>query len=128
MKKMWPMRPKLEFAVLALLCLAALLSYLLINQGSRGGVAVITVGQQVFAEVPLALDGEYRVTDMDGAYLLTCIVADGAIQVSSSTCRDHICVRQGDIHLTREMIVCLPNQVVVSIRSSAADELDGVVK
>ena len=128
MKKMWPFRPKREFAVLALLCLAALLSYLFLSLGDRGGVAVITVGQQVFAEVPLNRDGEYRVVDEGGTYLLTCIVKNGEIHVSSSTCRDHVCVHQGSIHLTRETIVCLPNQVVVSIRTSEADALDGVVR
>ena len=128
MKKTKAVRPVREIAILALLAFAALISYLLIYRDREGGTAVITVGQRIVAEVPLSRNGTYPVVDEDGHYLLTCIVSSGEIRVSESTCRDHICINQGSIHLTRETIVCLPNQVVVTIHSAGTDDLDGVVK
>lgn len=130
MNKPEPFRLKRELALLGALLLAAGISYVLLNGKDAGGTAVVKLGQSVIREVPLAVDGSYSVTGADGSWLLTCVVKDGGIRVSESSCPDHLCVDMGTVSHAGETIVCLPNQVVITVRGGSSDPagLDGVVR
>ena len=43
------------------------------------------------------------------------IVKDGEIWCSEASCPDKVCVHQGKKHLNSDTIVCLPNQMIVTI-------------
>lgn len=53
-------------------------------------------------------------------------IEGGTVYLTEATCPDHLCVKQGVIRRAGESIVCLPNQVVVELRSEQEAELDGV--
>ena len=53
-------------------------------------------------------------------------IEEGTVYLTEASCPDHLCVKQGIIRRAGESIVCLPNQVVVELRSELEAELDGV--
>lgn len=60
-------------------------------------------------------------------------IRDRKVRMEESDCKNQICVNTGTISRTGELIVCLPNQVIVEIIQSAQggdehEEIDAVVK
>ena len=45
----------------------------------------------------------------------TLIIKDGRVHISEATCPDKVCIYQGEISQSGEMIVCLPNLVIAKI-------------
>ena len=56
-----------------------------------------------------------------------CEIRDGQVRMIEADCPDQLCVHQKAISRTGESIICLPNQVVVSVQGSKESELDGIV-
>ncbi len=69
-------------------------------------------------------------TKVDGHLGETVIhVEDGAVRVQDSTCPHGYCVRMGTIRYRGEVIVCVPNRVIVSIRGgSEGESFDGITQ
>ena len=44
-------------------------------------------------------------------------IGDGEVWLKHSTCPDQLCLRSGRISRTGEMLVCLPNKIVVEIKN-----------
>ncbi len=49
-------------------------------------------------------------------------VSDGGIGISSASCPDKLCVRQGYIQSSLLPIVCLPNGLVIQVREAGKEE------
>ena len=47
--------------------------------------------------------------------------------MSEANCPDHICVRQGKIHYTGQVITCLPNRLTVTIEGGEDGGVDLIV-
>lgn len=57
------------------------------------------------------------------------IIVEGEnVYMQSSDCDDQICVRQGKISKAKEMIVCLPNEVLVEIIGREKREVDQIAQ
>ena len=56
------------------------------------------------------------------------MIKSGTAYISEASCPDKQCMKQGKISRAGEMLVCLPNRVVVKIVDSKKDEpvIDGV--
>lgn len=54
-------------------------------------------------------------------------IASGAVRVVWADCPDQICVNHKSISRNGESIICLPNQVVVTIVAGEESEVDAVV-
>ncbi|MDD8049569.1 MAG: NusG domain II-containing protein [Thomasclavelia sp.] len=54
----------------------------------------------------------------------TFIISDKKVWMKESTCTNKICIHQGKISKNGEMIVCLPNEVILKITSDKEDNLD----
>ena len=93
------------------LLLAAVILLLVIN-GSResGGVAVVRVDGVETERLPLSVNGTFPLNG--GSNIL--IIQDGQAWMSEANCPDLICVRQGKIHYTGQVITCLPNRLTVT--------------
>lgn len=71
------------------------------------------------------LDEDHTV-DIEGKNTL--VIKDGAAYMEEADCPDQICVHHREISRNGESIICLPNQVVVSVKSGEDSEWDGVAR
>ena len=104
--------------------LAAVILLLVIN-GSResGGVAVVRVDGVETERLPLSVNGTFPLNG--GSNIL--IIQDGQAWMSEANCPDLICVRQGKIHYTGQVITCLPNRLTVTIEGGESGGVDLIV-
>lgn len=54
-------------------------------------------------------------------------VENRRIRISESDCPKRMCMRKGWIQTPGDVIVCVPNKVLIEIRSESADFLDAIV-
>lgn len=91
---------------------------------TAGGVYHIThQAPAVFAEVSsdgevierldISKDQEITVSGNEGTNRL--VIEDGTIRCSDASCPDKLCVTQGKKSLNGDVIVCLPNKMIVTI-------------
>ena len=106
------------------LLLAAVILLLVIN-GSResGGVAVVRVDGVETERLPLSVNGTFPLNG--GSTIL--IIQDGQAWMSEANCPDLICVRQGKIHYSGQVITCLPNRLTVTIEGGESGGVDLIV-
>lgn len=106
------------------LLLAAVILLLVIN-GSResGGVAVVRVDGVETERLPLSMNGTFPLNG--GSNIL--IIQDGQAWMSEANCPDLICVRQGKIHYSGQVITCLPNRLTVTIEGGESGGVDLIV-
>lgn len=109
--------------IAALLLLAGIL-YLALNLGRReGGVVVVRVDGAEVERHSLAVNGTFPLNG--GSNIL--VIEDGKAWLSDANCPDHICVKQGKIHYTGQVITCLPNRLTVTVEGGESDGVDLVV-
>ncbi len=77
-------------------------------------IAAVMVGNRQLTTRDLATPSEFAVRGAVGEMLLQ--VANRRIRVLRSTCPNQVCVRQGAASRPGEMLVCVPNRVVIFIR------------
>ena len=75
----------------------------------RGNVAEVYLNGTKVASMPLNGDGVWSNDHVK------VVVSDGAVWVAEADCPDKLCEKCGAISRSGETIVCLPNQLVVSI-------------
>ena len=78
----------------------------------KGNEVVVRVGGEEYARLPLEKDAELLIESENGSNLL--VIKDGRAYISKASCPDLICVRTGYADELKS-IVCLPNEVTVSI-------------
>ena len=111
------------YLIVGLLVLAGLLLLFLYQGQEEGGVAVVRVDGNEVARYPLTVDGEFALNG--GSNIL--IIEAGDAFLRDANCPDKLCVRQGKIHYTGQVITCLPNRLTVTIEGGESDGLDLVV-
>ncbi len=69
---------------------------------------------------------EFTVENDTGTGFNTVHIEDGKIWIHEASCPDKICLNQGKIQNGGEVIVCLPNKLMVQIKSSTdnSDDID----
>ena len=50
------------------------------------------------------------------------------VRVVKADCPDQLCVKQGWIEKTGDQLLCIPNQLLVEIRSKGAEAIDAVAR
>ena len=81
----------------------------------QGNEVVVTAGGQVFGVYPLAEDREIEVTQSGHSNHIT--IKGGKVSMTSSICKNQVCVQTGTISHTKDSIACLPNRVIVEIKA-----------
>jgi len=117
---------KAEVLVLAGLMLAggALGLFLLLNR-QEGTKVQVSVSGQIVAEYPLSRD-RTEVIEGAGGGTNTLVIEDGMAWLTDSTCPDHLCEYMGKISQNYEVVICLPNEVVVQVIEPDGGSDDGV--
>lgn len=102
-------------AVIAL----ALLLYVSFTQEEGAGVIIKINGEEV-ARYPLTTDGEYALNG--GTNIL--VIKDGEAYLKNANCPDELCVKQGKISKTGQVITCLPNKLTVTVYGAEKNNVD----
>jgi hypothetical protein len=84
------------------------------EQATGNLIAAVVVGNRQAITLDLAKSSDFVVHGAVGEMLLQ--VANRRIRILRSTCPNQVCVRQGAIYRPGEMLVCVPNRVVIFIR------------
>lgn len=85
---------------------------------------------QVVVKINGAIEGTYDLNDdrkiliNDGSNVL--VIKNGKADMIEADCPDKLCVEQRTISKNNESIICLPNEVVVEIKSTIESQLDGM--
>lgn len=99
-----------------------IIAFLFLNRQS-GNMIQIRVAGQVTAEYSLNQEGEYEIEGIAGTNLL--VIRDGKAWMEYGDCPDQLCVHMGPISQNGQSIVCLPNQVVVTVTDESQNgEID----
>lgn len=77
-------------------------------------VVEVSVDGVVSQEIDLSKDGTYVIQGYNNGSN-TLIIEDGQAWISDATCPDKVCIHQGKINRSGEMIVCLPNLMIAKI-------------
>jgi hypothetical protein len=77
-------------------------------------IALVTVSNRPVATVNLKQPTDFTVRGALGEVILQ--VANHRIRVLRSTCPNQVCVRQGEVYRPGEMLVCVPNHLLVFVR------------
>ena len=90
----------------------------------------VQIGQVVYDPIPLLEDNELSIKQADGK-LNVIGFTNSSIFMKSSTCDNQACVKQGTVTLDnisgrvlQNMIICLPNEVVLSLLTLQEAQLE----
>ncbi len=102
--------------ILIVALLAVCLSVFFFFYFGRGGgaVAVVYIENEIVAQYPLGIDGEYEING--GTNILK--IEDGEAYMLYAECPDGWCKNQGRASLSGERITCLPNRVMIMIEGA----------
>jgi hypothetical protein len=89
---------------------------------TKGDTVVVTVDGALFGEYPIDEDEQIEIKSQNGENLL--VIKDKTADVISASCPDGICVHHRPIQNGGESIICLPNKVVVEIRTKGVSNKD----
>ena len=116
---------KRDLILIGILLLTALILFLLFKDKQRNepdAVAVVTVDGTEIARYPLSRDGTFVLNEGSN----TLVIENGEAWVSEANCPDKLCMGFGKISKNGEIIVCLPNRLIVMIEGGEASEIDAI--
>jgi len=106
-----------------------------LSAGSTAGVRTLfSGGKHVVVEVDgrhemeLSLDRDVTETVRGPIGETVVTVEHGKVRIVKSDCPHKYCIRMGAISRSGEVIVCVPNHVVVKVTGGGKDEFDGIAQ
>lgn len=132
MRKRFGRNDIILISVIVIISVALLLVWKLVylngqNHDSDAFVKV-TVDGKVYGTYPLSKDDTIEIKNVDGDVTNTIVIKDGVADVTAADCPDHLCVKQKAISKEGESIICLPNKVVVTVKSNTKSDIDSISK
>lgn len=124
------LKPKPMDALVVIIVVAfAVMTAAFVYGKNRGETLTATVEHrgQVAAQVALSTLTEEKKITIDGQYHLTVTLTRDGVSVTESDCPGQDCVHTGRITRAGQSIVCLPEQVIVTLegKTSAPDVVLG---
>ena len=109
----------------AILLVALAAALFLFLTRTEGDIVSVKMDGVLLYELPLSENREIRIESEGGGYNVL-VIEDGCAYVKDASCPDGICSSHRPISHGGESIICLPNKVVIELRSatSAPDEPD----
>lgn len=114
--------------IISIIACAIMLVVFFIMRGSDvGSTVVVTVSGEEYGRYSLLQEQVIPIHDTN-----TLVIHNGAADMLFADCSDQVCVDHSPISMTSDTIICLPNQVVVTIEAlidnNKQPELDAIVK
>ena len=122
------MHKKRNTIIFAALVILIALAGLLVQEKflkKEGSYAMIWSGGTEVARLPLSKDTELVIGDTVQGYNRI-VVKDGFVSVTEADCADKICVREGKISSTGEVIACLPHELIITVEGAGEEDADAV--
>ena len=116
---------KRDLILIGILLLAASALFFLFKEKQaeeEGASAVVTVDGTEIARYPLNRDGTFVLNGGSN----TLVIENEEAWISEANCPDKLCMGFGKISKNGEIIVCLPNRLIVVIEDGEAAEVDAV--
>ena len=114
--------------ILSLLTALALLGLGFLMFRAEGDSVEVRVDGQITAKYPLSVDRTVEiVTGKEGEQHNLLVIQNGEARVSQASCPDGICAAHKPIHREGESIVCLPNKVVITVKTVDTTDAPDVV-
>ena len=106
----------------------AMLFFTIRAASSPGEQVVINVDGTEYGRYPLDRDRVIEIQNGNRLNIVT--IKDGGVSMTYSTCKNQICVHEGEVTAPGQLIVCLPNYVIVEIEGGeGSDEaLDAIAQ
>lgn len=117
------MKKKDWILIIIVLCVAACayFSHQLLRNTGAGEVIVRVNGELTGT---YSLNEDQKVTINEGSNILE--IKNGRADMIEADCPDQLCVHQKAVSASNENIICLPNKVIVEIRSKTDSKIDMV--
>lgn len=118
---------KLLIGVILFLATVALLALHLLSPGGDSKSATIRVHGRIVKTLELSGDDDSRTIKVEGSIGDSVIQIEGArVRILHSPCPDKICVNQGWVEKPGEVIICVPNEISVSVEGD--DGVDAIIR
>ena len=119
---------KKDIMILTVLSAASIAIYFILPvfYGSGGDMAGVYVDGELYASYDLLYSQRYRIPVGDEYNEV--LIEHGKIRVSSSSCRNQVCVNHAPISKNGESIICLPHKLVIKIENKKETGLDGIAE
>lgn len=116
--------------VIAILILSGgfyLINDLINNEKYDYNFAKITVDGKIYKTIELNDDNYYeKIVIQKKAYKNVIEIKGKTVRMLESNCRDKVCIKMGMIDEPGEIIVCLPNKIVIEIVGNQKRDIDGL--
>jgi len=125
LKTVWQLLTKGVKILASSLILISMLSFTILKAVNQPGqIAVIKVENLQKFSKNLNRSEKFNTSGHMGE--ATIEIVNKAIRVVSSNCPQKLCVRQGNITHTGEIIVCVPNKLTISIEGKRKNKFDAI--
>ncbi len=115
----FPLKIGDKLVVVFVIVLSVIFAFSFFGKSASSKVLEIKADSAVYKKIPLNGQSlEVPVQSNEGHLIVE--VQNDRVRVVDSTCKDHLCVKQGWIDRVGESIVCLPNRISVSIIGGAS--------
>lgn len=94
---------------------------------NEGSYVIVSLDNEQIAKYSLMEDAVYELTGYEEGHN-ELHIEKGQAFITDATCPDKLCVKQKEISHEGEMIVCLPNHIIVTIEGGEDSTLDGVAR
>ena len=114
---------KFKFDIfLIILLVGALVTWLVVwiaTSSNDKKKAIIEYNNDVVLELSLSEDKEIRLKELSNGktleYEMLIVVENGTIRVQENECPNHDCIKEGKKDKIGDVIICLPNKIVIKV-------------
>lgn len=132
MRKRFGRNDIILISVIVIISVALLLIWKLVylkGQDTDSDACVeVTIDGRVYGTYPLSKDDTIEIKNGDGDVTNILVIKGGVADMTSADCPDHLCVKKKAISKEGESIICLPNKVVVTVKSDMKSDIDSISK
>lgn len=132
MRKRFGRNDIILISVIVIISVALLLIWKLVylkGQDTDSDACVeVTIDGRAYGTYPLSKDDTIEIKNCDGDVTNTLVIKGGLADMTSADCPDHLCVKKKAISKEGESIICLPNKVVVTVKSDMKSDIDSISK
>lgn len=108
--------------VLALLLIVAAILIPVLLFREEGTYITVTVNGELYGTYSLSLDREIMVENpLSEEYVNVIVIKDGKAYISEANCRNGRCARHAAVHISGEIIACLPHKLVLTVKGGGGD-------